>query len=908
MRQLVSLAILAVAILVNACGGSIKGTPGGGTGGNSGTSGSSGGGTGGSDLPPTGSSWSDPDTWPDGRVPAAGEDVTIAEGRRVLLDVSPPALGGLTVNGQLSFAEQDLDLQAKWIMVHGTLQVGSAGRPFPSRATIALTDTDMEVSVMGMGTRGIMVMGENARLELHGRAPSPVWTKLNETSAAGARLLVTVDDVDWREGDELVVAPTDFYRVGRTEQVAVAAADGRRIELSAALMRAHWGVLQYVDDQGPTLTRSNAHTDLAIDERAEVGNLTRNIVIQAPDDAAWQEEGFGAHVMVMYPGQAHVDGVSFRRVGQAGRLARYPFHWHLWSYNGDGTARGDVEGQYIRNSSIVGSAQRCIVIHGTNGATVANNICYDIKGHAVFLEDAVERRNVIENNLVLRVEAPEARHRLLDHERLTNQRGPSGFWLTNPDNSVRSNVAADINGVGFWLSYPRTPLGSSRAVAIEPYHLPFGEMADNVTHSNSVLGLTFDWVPTDDNGSVTAQHYEPAMPFTIHRFTVYKHENDPTGYLDGGALWNRSRRGTYQDFVVADFNYVAFRGASTSCNITGALVVGSTLNNATASVNADAVGVASYHGACQIFDNVFVGLHVSATDGARFGAFDTSDYYTQPVDRSLSNNHDNVLIDTHPGYRFPSPNVTGDDNWALAGALWDPYGYWGAAGNYWVYDLPFFTHEGCTDVVPVGRNGKSCAGPYAGVNGITTSEDRSITIDPLRFERADNGSTWEVPDGRQARRNAGFRHGALLADRRYALRMPATTPPSFLELTVTALEDGHFVVLGVPFTSSGAPTLAFYTSQQRAADITSASSFTRWQQGDPNWRSELRGNQWQPMTAANSLQEVEGSSGDLFWHDTQAGLVWIKINRDAVDPLEGVTSHEDFVNLYRPLLVHLQRN
>ena len=49
--------------------------------------------------------WSDPATWPDNTLPAAGDQVEIASGKQVVLDVSPPALGGLTINGKLSFAD-----------------------------------------------------------------------------------------------------------------------------------------------------------------------------------------------------------------------------------------------------------------------------------------------------------------------------------------------------------------------------------------------------------------------------------------------------------------------------------------------------------------------------------------------------------------------------------------------------------------------------------------------------------------------------------------------------------------------------------------------------------------------------------------------------------------------------------
>src|SRR5690606_23658864 len=49
--------------------------------------------------------WSDPATWPDNKLPVAGDSVEIASGKQVLLDVSPPVLGGLTINGQLTFED-----------------------------------------------------------------------------------------------------------------------------------------------------------------------------------------------------------------------------------------------------------------------------------------------------------------------------------------------------------------------------------------------------------------------------------------------------------------------------------------------------------------------------------------------------------------------------------------------------------------------------------------------------------------------------------------------------------------------------------------------------------------------------------------------------------------------------------
>ena len=111
--------------------------------------------------------WSDRATWPDRKVPVAGAKVTIPEGKSVILDVSPPALGSITVMGKLAFSDtKDLELATEWIMVHGELEIGTEAKPFTHKATITLTDNVKDEEMMGMGDRGIMLSG--GTLNLHG--------------------------------------------------------------------------------------------------------------------------------------------------------------------------------------------------------------------------------------------------------------------------------------------------------------------------------------------------------------------------------------------------------------------------------------------------------------------------------------------------------------------------------------------------------------------------------------------------------------------------------------------------------------------------------------------------------------------------------------------------------------------
>ncbi|MEL7363856.1 MAG: G8 domain-containing protein, partial [Bacteroidota bacterium] len=59
--------------------------------------------------------WSDPATW-GGQLPRAGADVLIPVGQHIVLDVSTPPLGGVRVEGTLSFVDAPVDLTADWIL------------------------------------------------------------------------------------------------------------------------------------------------------------------------------------------------------------------------------------------------------------------------------------------------------------------------------------------------------------------------------------------------------------------------------------------------------------------------------------------------------------------------------------------------------------------------------------------------------------------------------------------------------------------------------------------------------------------------------------------------------------------------------------------------------------------------
>src|SRR5690606_34045641 len=195
----------------------------------------------------TASRWSDPATWPNRKVPAAGEKVTIAKDKEVILDVSTPALAGLSIDGKLTFADNaDLELTTEWIMLHGELQIGTEARPHTRKATITFTDNVKGEDIMaGMGDRGIMISG--GTLNLHGDR-THTWTKLAKTAEAGTNAIEVLDASGWRVGDQIVLAATDF-NPRQAEKRTITAVRGNALTLDKPLEYMHFGKITFDVDQ-----------------------------------------------------------------------------------------------------------------------------------------------------------------------------------------------------------------------------------------------------------------------------------------------------------------------------------------------------------------------------------------------------------------------------------------------------------------------------------------------------------------------------------------------------------------------------------------------------------------------------------------------------------------------------------
>jgi hypothetical protein len=748
------------------------------------------------ELPPIPSTvrWSEPSTWPGGQVPLAGAAVVIPSGKAVLLDVSPPPLASLRIEGALVFDEQDLELTADHVLVFGTLRVGTHAVPFQHRATITLTGTASEGDIMGMGNRVLGVVG--GTLDLHGQSRL-AWTRLSATAVAGTSQLQLQEAPEWRAGDKLVIASTDFDP-NHAEVVTVASVSGTTVSLAEALEFSHYGQLQTI-------------AGLVVDERAEVGLLTRNVMVRG--DSATSQEGFGGHLMGM-SGTLRVSGVTLRFMGQKSLLARYPMHWHMM---------GAVDGQFFTGNSVWGSFNRCVTVHGSDNARVEGNVCHDHLGHGYFLEDGAETGNTISGNLGLGTQAT-------DQGALVTDSRAATYWITNPDNTLRGNVAAGSEGFGFWFALPASPTGLSTGQPELPRNTPLREFSGNVAHSNRRGGLHVDDGPRPDGETETvfyAPRTDPADANTaviadFTHFTAYKHP--------GRAIWLRGRDHRLSHSVVAD-NAIGATFASSETFVEDALFVGESGNTAGSVFNgAPRRGYEFYDG------------RVGA-DRVTFANFTSPGSIPSSALGFLRNNGFSVSTGNFAGdvafinanqYYLETPHDDKDGD--KAAVFFDRDGdVTGTAGAYVVPNHPFLVTPACS--ARPAWNAYMCPQRYVSLSLRSDAEN----VAPLTLTRDDAATLTlvGVPN------NPNSAQASLLPGRSYAVQFAGATPLR-PRLSLNRTVEGEWARVTLPYPQAALRVIRDFNGSN-------------------------------PLPAAADLAELEASTGDRYWYDGGTGMLHLKL-------------------------------
>lgn len=750
--------------------------------------------------PPTAQRWSNPSTWPSGTMPAAGSAVVIPAGKIVLLDLTPPALGGLTVDGTLRFDEKDLSLIATWIAVHGRFEVGTEAQPFNHRATITLTGAAGE-DIMGMGAKVFGGMSGGA-IELHGQKRVG-WTWLSATAAAGSTQLTLQRAVDWRVGDHLVIASTDLDPQQAEEAfVGSLSNGGLTVTLTAGLRFSHFGGSQTFGGK-------------ALEERAEVGLLSRNIIVRG-DDAS-NTAGFGGHMMVMQGGVAHIEGVEVTRMGQKKLLARYPMHWHL---------EGPVDGQYFRENSVWHTYNRCVTVHGSSNATVSGNVCYDNIGHSYFLEDGAETGNVFDDNLGVLTRLPAAGEALIPSD-VT----PATFWITNPDNTYRRNAAAGSRGFGFWFALPVAPTGLSTGVPLFPRETPLREFSDNVAHSNSNTGLMVDLGPNPDL-TVSTAHYSPrqipgqnspSVTASFRNFTGYKHP--------GRAVWLRGTQLRLSGAMLAD-NAIGATFASNETFVMDAVFVGKSANSGGTQIGAGFPirGYEFYDGRVGAERATFInyltggGRIMSALGFNRTNGFPVN---TGNYDAQITLENSNAVY-----LENPAPDRDGDK----AAIILDTDGsVSGTPGAYVAANNPLMITPACS--FRSAWNAWVCIQPFVQLN-VRGANLQAVA--PLGLIRDDVVRTDYV--GVPGQPSAVY--ASVVPARRYTIQYAGAVPDR-PQVYVNRSNAGDWLRVTLPY-----PNISFRVIRDN--------------------------NNAAPLTAAASLAELDASNGDKFWYDAAATTLHLK--------------------------------
>ncbi|XP_028646739.2 fibrocystin-L-like [Erpetoichthys calabaricus] len=445
--------------------------------------------------------WSSPYTWGGESPPDDGSFAVITPGQTILLDTSTAVLTMLLIQGgTLVFDEVDLELNAENILIvdGGTLQVGTEQAPFQHKAIITLYGHPLSPELPLYGAKTLAV--REGTLDLHGTPVPFTWTRLAETAEAGSTTVQLQNPVTWKAGDEIVIASTgDRLSQNENELMVIESisSDGTTVNLTNPLMYTHLGVSVRTQD------------GQQFEARAEVGLLTRNIVIQGSENVEWEDtippcpdgfdpgefavqtcfqgkygeqigsDQFGGCIMFSTPQPnqnsaiGRIEYVEVYHAGQAYRLGRYPINWHLM---------GDLKfTSYVRGCSIHQTYNRAVAMYQTSNLLVERNVIYDIMGGALIFEEGSETGNVLQYNLAVFV--------MQSTSLLNDDITPAAFWISNPNNTIRHNAVAGGSHIGFWYRLQDSVSGELHDANICEKNEILGQFYNNSVHSQGWYGL-----------------------------------------------------------------------------------------------------------------------------------------------------------------------------------------------------------------------------------------------------------------------------------------------------------------------------------------------------------------------------------------------------------------------------------
>ena len=421
--------------------------------------------------------------------------------------------GAVTIvdDGTLTFSNAKIDFTAKSFIIQkgGALLAGSDADPIGkgaigNKVVIRLAGARPAVPMdhsshsddCSMVDKGIGVM-DGGTLRLVGARGVPgrggvSWTHLSQPAGPalyesekeaekvvkdgllGRRIVVAKDVAAgpnaWQPDDWIVVATTSFSPF-ESEFVQIERMDpdggtGTVITLKTALKHYHFGG----PDPGPAVDPSQPYgagtasasfkagkeLNYGVDERAEVGLITRNIQLTSttvdaytsPKDAG---RNWGGEMKVCKGfAEAVIEGVEIEKFGKEA-LGSYPIHFHMV-----GAFTGK---QRVNANSVHHSYNKCVTIHSSTNLAFENNVCARITGHGFYQEIGDEVGTRLVGNLVVGVmnnnfglpagSNPESTTGWWEGDNLARSLGYTGLDIRNHDGQLNpvhgSCYLADAN-------------------------------------------------------------------------------------------------------------------------------------------------------------------------------------------------------------------------------------------------------------------------------------------------------------------------------------------------------------------------------------------------------------------------------------------------------------------------------
>ncbi|XP_023780003.1 fibrocystin [Cyanistes caeruleus] len=456
--------------------------------------------------------WDEDSSWPAGHQPRDGDNVTIEEGRTLLLGTTTSILNLLQVKGgKLLFTGPGpVELHAHYILVSdgGELRVGSSEAPFHHKAHIYLYGSLHSPPLFPYGVKFLAV--RNGTLSIHGWMPKVVFTHLKSSANASDTRLVLQEPVDWQPGDEILVGSSGLGDAEQQEEVAVIqSVNSMELHLRSPLRYPHsvgegWGngqglppsavvalISRRVVVQGNVTLERMSHL-------RQCANAGGSGCLYKRSERQLGSRDLGAVVVVeAFQGQAsrlQLEGVQFRHVGQAFRPHRSAL-----------TVTGNtwMADSYIHGCCVLDSFGQGLRLTGISNLSVDSNVFYNISGHGILLGEGLEEENKISNNIVIGLSVSDG---LSNIETLS----PAGIYIRAPASHIRGNT---VCGAGYGYFFHLSPEG--------PSQVPLVSFRENTAHSCTRYGL------------LVYPEYLPDSRVQLNNFTAWS--------CQGGAQIFRSR-------------------------------------------------------------------------------------------------------------------------------------------------------------------------------------------------------------------------------------------------------------------------------------------------------------------------------------------------------------------------------